>query len=128
MSHYRVTLEDVLAAHKEALTYGGRAGLVNLSLVESAIGRPYSGYHRSISRKAAALLEALVKNHGFADGNKRTALLVVELLIRRSGYRLVLLEGERLDDIIVSTACGDLQFDSLQVWFQSRLVRYSDQD
>jgi prophage maintenance system killer protein len=28
------------------------------------------------------------RNHGFLDGNKRTAWLLVEILIDRSGYRL----------------------------------------
>jgi len=53
VSHYRVTLPDVLAAHVEALTYGGRAGVVSLDSIQSAIGRPYSGYHRAIHLKAA---------------------------------------------------------------------------
>jgi len=48
-----VTLPDVLAAHVEALTYGGRAGVVSLDSIQSAIGRPYSGYHRAIHLKAA---------------------------------------------------------------------------
>lgn len=123
MSHYRIKLADVLAAHDEALTYGGRGGIVSLDLIESAIGRPYSGYHRSISRKAAALLEALVNNHGFTDGNKRTALLATELLIRRSGYTLVMREDEWFDDLIVNVAEGVVGFDELVAWFKLRLRR-----
>ena len=74
-----------MAAHDEALSYGGRPGVLSMPGVESAIGRPYSGYHRPIARKAAALLESLTQNHGFVDGNKRTALLVTLLMIERSG-------------------------------------------
>jgi death-on-curing protein len=73
--HYRVTLADALAAHDAALTFGGRAGVVSLHSIESVIGRPYSGYHRPIANKAAALLHGVIRNHGFVDGNKRTALL-----------------------------------------------------
>jgi len=40
---YRLTLAVVLAAHAEAMTYGGRAGVLSLGSIESAIGRPYSG-------------------------------------------------------------------------------------
>lgn len=89
MRHYRVTLRDVLQAHEEALIYGGSNGIRSLDLVQSAVGRPYSGYYRFMHQKAAALLESLALNHGFVDGNKRTALLAVDLLIRRSGYRYV---------------------------------------
>lgn len=122
MNHYRVTLADVLAAHDEALTYGGRAGVVSLDAIQSAIGRPYSGYYRAIHRKAAALLHALVQNHGFVDGNKRSALIVTLLMIERSGYRLNLDEGERIDDIVVSVAAGRLGFDALSGWFKQRLT------
>ncbi|MSO89334.1 MAG: hypothetical protein EXQ89_05135 [Rhodospirillaceae bacterium] len=50
---------------------------MNIGLIESAIARPYSGYYRSIVKKAAALLESMASNHGFADGNKRTTLILV---------------------------------------------------
>ncbi len=123
MRHYKVVLDDVLVAHREALSYGGRPGIVSIGLVESAIARPYSGYHREIWRKSAALMEALVKNHGFTDGNKRTALIVTELLIRRSGYRLLLQPDEKVDDVIVDLAMNAIEFDDLAHWFRARLTR-----
>ena len=123
MRHYRVKLADVLAAHAEALTYGGRAGIVSVDSIQSAIGRPNSGYHRSISNKCAALLEALVQNHGFTDGNKRTALLVTVLFIERSGYTLKLSMTERFDDLIVNVADGKVKFDDLKNWFKERLAK-----
>lgn len=123
MRHYRVTLADVILAHEEALQYGGLEGIVSIDSIKSAIGRPYSGYHRNIWKKAAALLEALVQNHGFSDGNKRTALLVTELFIRRSGYILLLGKNERFDDTIVSVATGSVSFEDLAQWFKARLKR-----
>ena len=125
MSHYRVTLADVIAAHDEALTYGGRSGVISLDAIQSAIGRPYSGYHRAIHRKAAALLHALVQNHGFVDGNKRSALIVTLLMIERSGYRLHLTERDRIDDVVVSVADGQTGFDALCDWFKQRLYPLS---
>ena len=121
--HYRVTLADVYAAHDEALTYGGRPGVINSGGIESAIARPYSGYFRPISRKSAALLHALVQNHGFVDGNKRTALLTTLLLIERSGYAIALDADERIDDMVVAVAAGELSFDDLCEGFKARLVR-----
>lgn len=119
--HYRVTLADALTAHDEALTYGGRDGINSLHLIQSALGRPYSGYHRSITAKAAALLESMVGNHGFVDGNKRTAWLLVELLLARSGYLLQIPDEERLDDFVVSVAAGETEFAEIERWFASRL-------
>lgn len=123
MRHYRVTLADVVAAHAEALRFGGRDGILNISAIESAIGRPYSGYHRQIAQKAAALLHALIRNHGFVDGNKRTALLITLLLLERSGYFLSLSSEERIDDVVVNVAEGHMNFDDLVQWFHSRVVR-----
>lgn len=123
--HYRVTLADAMTAHDEALRYGGRDGITSLHLIESALGRPYSGYYRHISDKAAALLESMVGNHGFVDGNKRTSWLLVELLVRRSGYRLEIPAEERLDDFVVSVAAGETKFPAIKAWFAQRLRKAS---
>ncbi|MFV2034280.1 MAG: type II toxin-antitoxin system death-on-curing family toxin, partial [Halocynthiibacter sp.] len=109
--------------HDEALTYGGRAGVASLHLIESALSRPYSGYHRPIHRKAAALLHSMVANHGFVDGNKRTAWLLVEILISRSGYELTIDADEPIDDLVVAVADGQIGFDGLETWFGARLRR-----
>ena len=97
--------------------------MTSLHLIESALARPYSGYHRSIERKAAALVDSMVNNHGFVDGNKRTAWLLVEILIERSGYRLEIPADEPIDDLIVAVAAGDVDFNELTGWFRQRLVQ-----
>lgn len=95
----------------------------SLHLIESALGRPYSGYHRSMDRKAAALLHSMVNNHGFVDGNKRTSWLLVELLLDRSGYALAIPDDEPIDDLVVAVASGDVVFEQLRDWFRTRIVR-----
>lgn len=125
-SHYKITLADAIEAHDLALSFGGRPGLSSLHLVESAINRPYSGYHRPIHKKSAALLQSVVSNHGFVDGNKRTAWLLTELLIDRSGYRLDIPDDAPIDDLVVNVASGATDFDELSEWFRDRLVRAND--
>jgi death-on-curing protein len=121
--HYRLTLADALDIHAQALEFGGRPGLHSLHMIESALGRPYSGYHRAIARKAAALLHSMVGNHGFVDANKRTAWMLVRVLLNRSGYELKLHPGTRIDDLVVSVADGTMTYDGLVLWFRSRIVR-----
>ncbi|UWQ96585.1 type II toxin-antitoxin system death-on-curing family toxin [Rhodobacteraceae bacterium M385] len=119
-----MSVADAFAAHFDALEAGGgRRGDVNLALLESALGRPYSGYHKPIARKSAALLHAVVKNHAFVDGNKRTAFLLMDLLITRSGYQLKLFEDDRIDDMVVDVASDSMDFESLVEWLRLRLVR-----
>ena len=105
------------------MTYGGRDGILSVDVIQSAIGRPYCGYYRAIHLKAAALMHALVRNHGFVDGNKRSALIATLLMIERSGYRLDLQEDQRVDDIVVAVAAGDLDLNALAEWLRHRLFR-----
>jgi len=121
--HYRLTLADAILAHDEALQFGGRPGVSSLHLIESALSRPYSGYHRPIARKSAAVLHSMVGNHGFVDANKRTAWLLVELLIARSGYHLAIPDDAPIDDLVVQVAEGQLSFDDLTQWFKIRIAR-----
>ncbi len=65
----------------------------------------------------------MVGNHGFVDGNKRTAWLVVEILIERSGYDLTIPDDEPIDDLVVSVADGSLSFEEIEMWFRARLER-----
>ncbi len=65
----------------------------------------------------------MVGNHGFIDGNKRTAWLLVEILLDRSGYLLDIPDDEPIDDLVVDVAAGRIGFDGLVEWFQERLVR-----
>ena len=118
-----MTLGDVLEAHESALQFGGLPGIRDLGLVQSAIARPYSGYYRSISSKAAALTHSLAKNHGFADGNKRTALLVLTLFLDRSGYRFRGTADTDVEKMILDVVENKLSFDELTRWFKKRLLR-----
>jgi death-on-curing protein len=119
-----VTLNDAREAHATALTFGGLAGERDLGLVQSAIARPYSGYYRTVAGKAAALVQSLALNHGFVDGNKRTALIVANLFVDRSGYHLVAFEGDlnrEFETVILDVVEHRIGFDVLVRWFQQRL-------
>ncbi len=123
--HYRIKLEDAIEAHNTALTHGGHPGVINLNSIKSAIARPYDGYHRPIWKKSAALFESIIRNHGFTDGNKRTAVLLLGLLLERSGYQIIPLHGEDIDIAIenfaVSVADGQMSIDEIQIWLRERI-------
>ncbi|MCA3443296.1 MAG: Fic family protein [Rhodobacter sp.] len=121
--HYRLTLADALDVHAQALEFGGRPGIHSLHMMASALCWPYSGYHRSIARKAAALLHSMVGIHGVVDANKRTAWMLVRVLLCRCGYELKLDPGTRIDDLVVSVADGTMTYDGLVLWFRSRTAR-----
>jgi death-on-curing protein len=122
---YRVKLRDVLLAHEGALFYGGAPGIRDIALIESAIARPFSGYYREFVRKAAALVHSLALNHGFVDGNKRTALIVLSLFIERSGRRFEAESDDELnieiENVILRIVEHNIDFESLVDWMKSRV-------
>lgn len=127
--HYVVTLADAIAAHERALLTGGRAGIGNLNALLSAIGRPYTGYYRPIASKAAALLQSVATNHGFIDGNKRTSLILLNLLLDRSGYRLEPVDeredlNRALEDFIADCVVGGhWPVEQIAEWLKVRIRR-----
>ena len=66
------------------------------------------------------MAHGIVSNHGFVDGNKRTAVYLVELLALRSGYRLVV-DDLALADAMTAAARGETEYEELVTWFQARL-------
>lgn len=90
-----LSITQVLYIHDRAVKeFGGSAGVRDLGLVESAVARPKSSFdgndlYTSVLDKAAALLQSLLKNHPFVDGNKRTALISTGLFLKLNGIVLI---------------------------------------
>jgi len=88
MTEY-VTTADALFFHQQLIErYGGAAGIRDLGALESALHRPQTGYYDTVIHQAAALLESLVHNHPFVDGNKRTAFAVADVFLRINGHSI----------------------------------------
>ena len=83
------SLHEVLAIHDVLIArYGGSAGVRDPGAVEAALFRPQSGYYNDIVEEAAALMESLLINHPFVDGNKRVAFAVCHVFLDINGYEL----------------------------------------
>src|ERR1700738_1279353 len=86
MTQY-VTTADALFFHKVLIErYGGATGIRDAGALESALHRPQTGYYDTLIHEAAALLEGLVQNHPFIDGNKQIAFAVGDGFFRIKGY------------------------------------------
>lgn len=83
------TLTETLELHTRLIErFGGKAGVRDMGLLESALMRPQTGYYKSLSLQAAALLQSLTQNHAFVDGNKRVAFASTAIFLRMNRYRL----------------------------------------
>ena len=72
---------------------GGNPGLRDEGLLRSALARPKATFgnedlYPTAFEKASALLESLVRNHPFLDGNKRMAWECFDLFLEVNGYRV----------------------------------------
>lgn len=103
--------------------FGGLKGEHDINKLLGALGRPYHGYHKRIWAKGAALLHAVATAHGFADGNKRTSLLMLFLLYERSDYALDTWEDDRWDDVVVDVVNGVMTQEQLEIFLMERTVR-----
>lgn len=87
MSRDYLTTADVLGMHAVLIKrYGGADGIRDLGAVEAAVFRPQCGYYADIVQEACALLESLLINHPFVDGNKRAAFAACDVFLRINGY------------------------------------------
>ena len=89
-----LTVEQVLFLHARLIEEtGGSHGVRDVALLESAVARRRATYggedlRPDLFSKAAALMQSLIHNHPFIDGNKRTGIAAAALSLRRNGRRL----------------------------------------
>jgi death-on-curing family protein len=65
------------------------------ALLDSAVNRPFQTFdgkylHEGFSRQAAALFHSLVCNHCFMNGNKRTAVMALDMFCTANGLCLLM--------------------------------------
>jgi death-on-curing protein len=73
-------------------------------------------------------MQSIAVNHAFSDGNKRTAVVLVDLLIQKSGYFLEPLPGEDVDHLIETfvadcVVAGRWPIQRIEAWFALRIQR-----
>lgn len=110
--------------HDESLAeHGGRPGLRDEGLLESALARPHQlvAYGEpDLAALAAAYGFGLARNHPFVDGNKRAAFLATGLFLALNGQRLVTTQAEATLTVL-ALAAGDLPEDAFAQWLRERL-------
>ena len=117
--------DDLLTIHERALAEcgGGRAGLLHPRLLGAAIGRAQSGweeaeFYPSLFAKAAALLESLIRNHPFVDGNKRTGLMAASALLELNGWEPVF-TLEEAEYLTLGVEARKLRLPAVIAWLEA---------
>ena len=119
-----ILVKEVEEIHKILIdNFGGSHGIRDLGSFESALARPFQSFgneelYPSPILKAAALLESILINHPFIDGNKRTAYTIVRIFLLSNNIDIKASQEEKYN-FIVSTASGNTDFDSIAEWLTS---------
>ncbi len=82
-----LTVVELLTIHDELIAeFGGSNGIRDMGALEAAVFRPQTGYYDDAIAEAAALMESIIQNHPFIDGNKRSGFAAADLHLRLNGW------------------------------------------
>ena len=115
--------EQVLFIHARLVDEtGGEHGLRDLSMLLSALARPRATFdgqelYPTTFLKASALLESLLQNHPFLDGNKRTGITSAAMFLLINGFQLTT-ENDALADFTFRVVLEHPELDKITKWFE----------
>ena len=121
-------LADVLEIHADQIrNYGGTTEVRDPGILESAIEQPRATFnaqflHAFPFEMAAAYLFHIVKNHPFADGNKRTGTVAALVFRDWNGIQIRAEPGE-LSDMTIAVASSQIDKTQIAKFFESHANR-----
>jgi len=116
-----ISKQQVLRLHKLLVdSFGGIDGIRDETLLDSALASPLQTFDGtdmfpSIEEKAARLAFGLIKNHPFADGNKRIGAHVMLTVLMVNDVKMSYTQKE-LYEMILQIAGGIGSYDTLLNW------------
>ena len=110
-----LTVEDLLSIADEILD---GPEIRDVGLLDSAAYRPQAGAfgqeaYPTIHDKAAALLDAVVRNHALVDGNKRLGWAAAAVFYDLNGFDLDPPSADEAVDLMVAVAASHLDLSKL---------------
>jgi death-on-curing protein len=120
--------EQVLFIHSRLIqSTGGGHGILDLSMLLSALGRPQATFegndlYGDLFSKAASLMDSLIRDHPFMDGNKRTAIATAALFMQLNGYSLIV-ANEEMARFTLACAQSKVTLEEIAAWMRQFCVR-----
>lgn len=115
--------EQILFLHSRLIEEtGGMHGVRELGMLLSAAGRPQATFedqelYPDLFTKTAAVMDSLVRNHPFVDGNKRTAITAAGIFLWINRYPLNV-ENSEMTRFTLACAQSQLSLDEIANWFK----------
>ena len=124
-----LTPAQVLFIHARLIAEtGGDGGIRDLGLLAAAVARPRATFddmdlYRNLFHAVATLMESIVLNNPFVDGNKRVGITAAGLFLQLNGRRLVASHAE-LESFTLSVARGETDQAGMAAWFEQQSEPY----
>lgn len=117
-----ISKKALLLLHEESLShFGGRRGIKDEGLLESALARPQNllayNSQADLFDLAASYAYGLARNHAFVDGNKRAAFLSIGIFLAINGYALKARQVDAIETI-TSLAAGAIEEKEIAAWIR----------
>jgi len=125
-------IEEVLAIHDNMIdTFGGRSLVHDFTMLHSAISRSQATFsgedlYPNIFDKSAALIQSMILNHPFNDGNKRTAITACALFLHKNGWYLSL-PKKRTIQFTLDIDSKKITFEQIAKWLKLHSQRLTNQ-
>ena|ERR1017187_7361591 len=113
---------DCLAIHEMMLAqHGGRAGVRDPGLLESALAKPQNLFaygSPALAELVASYAAGIVLNHPFLDGNKRTGFIMAVTFLELNGLVFTASE-ESVVEKTLALAAGGLKEAGYAAWLKT---------
>lgn len=98
--------------------------VTKIPLAESALAAPFASFgghefYKHPRQRGAILASRIMRNHPLPDGNKRVALLMMNIHLEQHGYRLTATPGD-IDRTFRAVASKRMTEDYFVIWLKSR--------
>jgi len=119
---------EVYEIHERMIKIGGgRPGVRDFTLIHSAVERPKMSFagkllYPDIWLKAASLIQSLIKNHPFEDGNKRTGFFSTLRFLNINGYDI---KPDKKDivNFVLQIDTKNLSLQQISLWFKKHVKK-----
>ncbi|WP_168124072.1 type II toxin-antitoxin system death-on-curing family toxin [Paenibacillus sp. HB172176] len=122
-----ISLEQLIQFHSKIVkASGGLNGIRDIGMLESALRKADSTFdgkdlYEGAIKKITVIAYALIKNHGFVDGNKRIGVAMMLLLLRLNQIT-VRYNQEELVELGLRTAEGKFNEEHIEQWIREHQV------
>ena len=119
-----ISATEVEQLHKILITkFGGTHGIRDKSALESALARPFQKFdgkdlYPTVIEKGSALIESILVNHPFLDGNKRTGYTLLRIFLLNNGLDITASEDNKYE-FVINIASGTLKDKAIVAWLKT---------